>query len=110
MKAGASETPASDLKSKEQFFECDCIIFFLKILFIYFYREGKGRRKKGRQMSVCKRYVDWLPLLCPQLGTWLATQACALTGNQTGDLLVNRQVLSPLSHISQGRMCLYNPV
>ena len=28
-----------------------------------------------------ERYTDWLPFPCPQLETWLATQACALTGN-----------------------------
>ena len=33
-----------------------------------------------------KKYIDQLPLACPQLGTWPATQACALTGNLTGDL------------------------
>ena len=35
-------------------------------------------------------------------GTQSATQACALTGNQTGDPLVRRPALSPLSHTSQG--------
>ena len=49
----------------------------------------------------------WLPLACPLLGTWPATQACALTGNQTGDPLVCRLVLYPLSHTSQG-MTFYN--
>ena len=38
----------------------------------------------------------------PQLGTWPATQACALTGNQTSDLLVRRLTLNPLGHTSQG--------
>ena len=38
----------------------------------------------------------------PMLGTWPATQACALTGNQTSDSLVCRPALSPLNHISQG--------
>ena len=33
-----------------------------------------------------KRNIDWLPLAHPQLRTWPATQACALTWNQTGDL------------------------
>ena len=28
----------------------------------------------------------WLPLMRPLPGTWSATQACALNGNQTGDL------------------------
>ena len=35
-------------------------------------------------------------------GTQSATQACALTGNQTGDPLVRRPAFSPLSHTSQG--------
>ena len=36
------------------------------------------------------------------LGTWPATQACALVGNQTGDPLFHSPVLNPLSHTSQG--------
>ena len=43
----------------------------------------------------------WLPLACPPLGTWPATQACILTGNGTRDPLVHRPVLNPLSHTSQ---------
>ena len=31
-------------------------------------------------------------------GTWPATEAFALTGNRTGDHLVCRPVLNPLSH------------
>ena len=38
----------------------------------------------------------------PLLGTWPATQACALTGNRTRDPLVCRWALNPLSHTSQG--------
>ena len=38
----------------------------------------------------------------PLLGTWPATQARALTGNRTGDALVCRPELNPLSHTSQG--------
>ena len=38
----------------------------------------------------------------PLLGTWPATQASALTGNQTCDPLLHRLVLNPLSHTSQG--------
>ena len=69
-------------------------IIFLRFLF-YFQR--KGGRKRGRETSVpgC--------LSCaPPLGTWPATQACALTGNQTDDPLVHRLALNPLSHTSQG--------
>ena len=44
----------------------------------------------------------WLPLKLPLLGTWPATQACALTGNQTGNPLVCSLALYPLSCTSQG--------
>ena len=43
----------------------------------------------------------WLPLMHLLLGTWSATQARALTGNQTGDPLVHRLALNPLSHTSE---------
>ena len=43
----------------------------------------------------------WLPLVRLLLGTWSATQACALTGNPTGDPLVHRLALNLLSHTSQ---------
>ena len=44
----------------------------------------------------------WVPLTHPLLGTWPATQACALTGNRTGNPLVHRPALNPLSYTSQG--------
>ena len=44
----------------------------------------------------------WLPLMCPRLGIWPATQVCVLTGNRTGHPLACRLVLSPLNHTSQG--------
>ena len=45
-------------------------------------------------------------LLCaPYWGTCPTIQACVLTWNQTGDLLVPRPALSPLSHTSQGSAC-----
>ena len=58
--------------------------FFLKILFNYLFIErGKGREKeRERNINV------WLPIACPQLGTWTTAQACAaLTRNRTGDPL-----------------------
>ena len=45
----------------------------------------------------------WLPLTHPVLGTQPATQACALTGNQTGEAPVGGPALNPLSHSSQGK-------
>ena len=44
----------------------------------------------------------WLPLECSLLGTWPATQACALTGNRISAPLVHSLALHPLSHTSQG--------
>ena len=35
--------------------------------------------------------------------TWPASQACALTGNETSHPLVLRPALNPLSHTSQGQ-------
>ena len=49
--------------------------------FIYLFLEkGEGKeQERERNINV------WLPLMRPLLGTWPATQACALTGNRTGD-------------------------
>ena len=69
-------------------------LFFKKVLFINFQRGEE--RERERNINV------WLPLMCHQLGTWPATQVCALTGNQTGDSLAQRPVLNPLSRTSQG--------
>ena len=76
---------------------CGVVIFF-KIYFIYLFLErGQGKEKER------KRNINvWLPLACSLLRTWPATQACALTGNPTSNLLVHRPVLNPLSHSSQG--------
>ena len=66
--------------------------------FVYLLLErGEGKEKeRERNVSV------WLPLMRPLLGNWPATQACALTGNRTGNTLVLRLALNPLSHTSQG--------
>ena len=69
---------------------------FLKIVFICFFRQGGREREREQNTNV------WLPLAHPPLGTWPATQACALTGNQFSDPLACRPALSPLSHTSQG--------
>ena len=70
--------------------------FFFGWYYLFIFREGKGGRKRERHINV------WLPLVCPLLGTWPATQACALTEHRTGDPLVRRMALNPLSHTSQG--------
>ena len=49
----------------------------------------------------------WLLLAHPPLGTWPATQACALTGNRTRDPLAHKSALNPLSHTSQGTPSIF---
>ena len=72
-------------------------LLFFKDFNYLFLERGEGREKeRERNINV------WLPLACPQPGTWPATQACALTGNQTGNILVHRLALNPLNHTSQG--------
>ena len=69
------------------------IVFLLLKDFIYLFLErGEGREKERERNSSV-----WLPLVCPPLGTWPATQACDLTGNRTGDPLVHRLAFNPLS-------------
>ena len=82
-------SPCTDLvRALFPFFKKDCIHLF--------FREGKGGRKRERNITV------WLPLPCTLLGTWPATQACVLTRNQTSDLLIHRPALNALSHSQAG--------
>ena len=72
---------------------------YLKNIYIfYLFLE----RQEGRENERERNINVWLPLKCPQLGTWPTTQACALTGNRTDTPLLCRPVLNPLSHTSQG--------
>ena len=54
---------------------------FLKKIFIYLFLDKAEGREKVRE----RNSNVWLPLTCPQPGTWPKTQICALTGNRTGD-------------------------
>ena len=76
------------------------LFFFLRFIYLFLER-GEGRQR-GREILTCKRYINWLPLAQPQLGTWHTTPVCILTGNWTRDLSVCRPALTPLSHTSQG--------
>ena len=70
---------------------------FLYFIYLFLDRREWREKEKERNINV------WLPLMHPLLGTWLTTQACALTGNWTSDPLVHRPALNPLSHTSQGQ-------
>ena len=71
--------------------------FFLRCHLFIFRREGREKERE-RNINVS------LPLACPLLETWPASQACYLTGNRTTDPLLCRLALSPLSHTSQGQL------
>ena len=73
----------------------NCELFFNKDFIYLFLEKGEGKEKEGN-INV------WLLLMCPLLGSWPATQACALTGNRTDNPMVYRPVLSLLSSTSQG--------
>ena len=75
------------------------IFFFLKDFIDLVLQRWEGERE--RNINV------WLLLMCPLLGTWPTTQACALTGNRTGDPLVHSPALTPLSHTSQGHFLVH---
>ena len=75
------------------------VIFLRFYLFIFSQRGREGKR--GRETSMCGC------LSRPLLGTWPTAQACALTGNQTGDPLIHRLALNPLSHTNQGSFTCY---
>ena len=66
--------------------------------FIYLFLD----RGEGREKEVERNIKMWLPLACPPLGTQPATQACALTWNQTGYASVHSLALYPQSNTIQG--------
>ena len=71
------------------FFFC---LIFKNILFIYFQREGKGRRKRGRETSMCgclscapywgpgpgPKHVPWLGIKLQPFGSRAGTQSAEL--------------------------------
>ena len=76
-------------------------MILLKSIYLFLER-GEGKEKER------ERHINvWLPLTYLLLGAWPATQACALTGNQTGNPLVYSPMLTPLSYTSQGKKSLF---
>ena len=73
------------------------LIVFWKWFYLFIFRERGREGERGRETSMCGCLSR-----APSLGTWPATQACALTGNWTSDPLLLRPVLNPLSYTSQG--------
>ena len=82
--------PKDHLENQKQ---CGFLIF-LKILFIYFWREGKGGRREKHQSVASPMWPNWGPGLQARHVPWL--------GNELGDPLIRRPAPIPLSHSSQG--------
>ena len=74
-------------------------LFFKIYLFIYLFKKGEGRRKRGRETS-----MDGCLGSTPYWGPGPQPRYVSLTGNRTRDPLVCRPVLKPLSHTSQSRI------
>ena len=72
--------------------------------FVYLFLERGDGREKERERNISRL----LTLVRPLLGTWPATQACALTGNRTSDPLVSSLALNPLNYTSQGEKTSLN--
>ena len=73
-----------------------CWIFYFLRFYLFICRErGKEGQREGEKHQSVGAFHTLL------LGTSPATQACTLTGNRTGNPLVRRLVLNPLSHTSQ---------
>ena len=75
--------------------------------FVYLFLERGGRmRKRERETSVCGCFSSAPPPSPRPPRTWPTTQACVSTGNWTGNSLVPRPMLNPMSHTSQGPLCI----
>ena len=69
---------------------------------IYFYRVGKGERRRGREISMCGCLLP-----APQRGPGPQPRHIyALTGNWTSNPLLRRPVLNPVSYTSHSKIFL----
>ena len=75
-------------------------IYLFVYLFIYFQRKGRGEGKRGKETLITYLSHALEP------GAEPTPQACALTGNRTGDPSLCETALIQLSHTGQG-MLLY---
>ena len=66
--------------------------FFKDFTYLVLERGKERERRRERNIPV------WFPFARLPPGTWPETQAYALPCSQTGDPLVHRQALNPLSH------------
>ena len=68
-------SPTASGNSGQFFFFLRISFFFKDFIYLFLEREEGREKERERNINV------WLPLTYPLLETWLATQACAWTGN-----------------------------
>ena len=80
-------------------------------IYLVILERGKQReegRERETHISMWKTIIDWLTSVRAPTRDEPASQACALTGNRTGNLSVCRLALNPLSHTGQSNtQCNY---
>ena len=72
--------------------------YFVFFKIFYLFLEWGESKEKERERNTNVQ----LPLVFPQMGIWLASQACFLTGNWTCDPLVYKPMLNPPCYTRQG--------
>ena len=77
--------------------------FFKDFICLLFRDRGREGEREGDKHPCVRDTLISCFSREPNWGTWATTQACALTGNRTCDLLVCRKVLNALIHTSQGK-------
>ena len=83
-----------------------CILFIYLFRRLYLFLERREGRGRERERNINVRQKHWLPLELTRLRTKPATQACALTRNQTGDILLHSVAPNQLSHTSHCSGCI----
>ena len=83
---------------KRSLFKDFYFYYLFKRFYLFILEGGKEEKERERNINV------WVPLACPLLGTWPATQACALDWESNWLPLVHRLALNPLSHT----LCLFS--
>ena len=78
--------------------------FFKDFIYLFLESGGGKDKKRGRETLMCSCLSH-----TALLGTWLATQTCAQTGNQTGDPLVRRPALIPLGTPARAELISWEP-
>ena len=79
------------------------IFLIFKIFYLFIFRERGGEGEREGENHPCEKEssFSWLPYM-PWAGKEPTTQACALTGNWSSDILLCRRTPNQLRHTGQG--------